>query len=238
MIFEICLFLVGCNLEILNMLPLIIVSKNKKDIDDFLQNFIKENKITKNRIYTISPLKKDILISQIRELKKQILIATPFLRLFVIYEFDGASLEAQNALLKSLEEDIIKNQFILMAENEYLILPTIRSRSEIVRLKSKNMPDAKIDEPYSNLLRKIELSTNYAFLADKTLANVQKSDVINFFEMLIIYYRSKLESSPISAKIIKKALLLKSLLESNNLNPQLTCDNLLIFINKAFMMKE
>jgi len=220
------------------MFPIILVSKSKKDADDFLQKFIQENRIGKDRIFIIFPLKKDILISQIRELKKQILIATPFLRLFVIHEFDGATLEAQNALLKSLEENVLENQFVLVTKNEYLILPTIRSRSKIVRLKNKNMSDTKIDDLYSNLLKKIELSTNYGFLADKTLANMQRSDVINFFEMLIVYYRSKLSRHPISAKISKKALYFKALLESNNLNPQLVCDNLLIFLNKAFKMKE
>ena len=69
------------------MLPLILVSKNKKDTVDFLRNFIKENKIAKDRVYTISPVKNEILISQIREMKKEIKYSSRFPRLFIFYNF-------------------------------------------------------------------------------------------------------------------------------------------------------
>ena len=220
------------------MLPIILVSKNKKDADYFLRKFIKENRIAKDRVYTIFPLKKEILISQVREIKKEIAIAIPFPRLFIFYAFDSATSEAQNALLKSLEENTAKNQFVLVTENEHSVLPTLNSRAKIIRLKYKNMFDAKIDELHTNLLKNIERSTNYRFLADKPLTNLQKDDAKNFIEMVIKYYRLKLANDPVFTKIIKKALYFRALLESNNLNPQLTCDNLLIFINKAFKMKE
>ena len=52
------------------MLPIILVTKNKDEVNHFLQKFIKENKIANNSIYSISPKKKEILISQLREIKK------------------------------------------------------------------------------------------------------------------------------------------------------------------------
>ena len=220
------------------MLPIILVSKRKKDADDFLQKFVKENRIAKESIYTIFPLKKEILISQVREIKKELAIAVPFSRLFIFYAFDSATSEAQNALLKSLEESTVKNQFVLVTENEHSVLPTLNSRAKIIRLKDKNRLDVKFDVLNTNLLENIVRSTNYLFLSDKQLTGMQKDDAKSFIEMVIKYYRLKLANDPVFTKIIKKALYFRTLLESNNLNPQLTCDNLLIFINKAFKMKE
>ncbi len=215
------------------MLPIILVSKDKKDRDNFVKKFIKENNFSESQIFKTFPLKSEILISQIREIRKELTISTPSPRLFILYDFNKATLESQNALLKSLEEQGLKNQFILVVSNEYSILPTVQSRSKIVRL-DKKLSGNKKDQPYSNLIENLESSKNYKFLSDKTLANISREDAADFFIWLILYYRKKLSSSSKSAKIIKEALRLKALLENNNLNPQLTCDNLLIFIFKTF----
>jgi len=219
------------------MLPLILVSKNKKDTNDYLQNFIKENKIAKDRVYTISPVKNEILISQIREMKKEIKYSSRFPRLFIFYNFDRATLEAQNALLKSLEETGLTNRFILAAENEYLILPTVRSRSKIIRLKQKRNLDQQAENWLINLLDNSEQTSDYRFLSNSSLADLNKEDSEKFFQTLLIYFRNKLVSNPNSVKIIKQILYYKTLLENNNLNPRLTFDNLLIFVFKTFRMK-
>ena len=219
------------------MLPLILVSKNKKDTNDYLQNFIKENKIAKDRVYTISPVKNEILISQIREMKKEIKYRSRLPRLFIFYNFDRATLEAQNALLKSLEETGLTNRFILAAENEYLILPTVRSRSKIIRLKQKRNLDQQAENWLINLLDNSEQTSDYRFLSNSSLADLNKEDSEKFFQTLLIYFRNKLVSNPNSVRIIKQIFSYKSLLENNNLNPRLTFDNLLIFVFKTFRMK-
>lgn len=219
------------------MLPIVLVAKNKDQIKNFLADFIKAQGISKHSVFETFPLKKEVLISQIREIRKEIMLASTSVRLFILYHFDKATMEAQNALLKSLEETGIKNQFILVATNEHLILPTILSRSKIVRPSKNSLNDAKIPDSNVDLLKNIENSTNYNFLSNKKLSGMTKEEVVKFFEELVMNYRSKLASDPLSAKIIIKALQLKALLENNNLNPQLTLDYLLIFINKAFKMK-
>lgn len=219
------------------MLPLILVSKSKKDTDEFVKSFIKTHNIPKNEIFKIYPQKNGILISQVREIKQEILIASTLPRLFVLYDFDHATTEAQNALLKSLEEAQLNIQFILVVKNEYFILPTVTSRSKIVRLNKDNLIKDKKYDRYREFLSTVEKSLNYRFLADATLTGVTKEDVAIFLEGLIAHYRAKLVSAPESVKILKKTLSLKLLLENNNLNPQLTLDILLIFIFKTFRMK-
>ncbi|OGK14613.1 hypothetical protein A3C98_00150 [Candidatus Roizmanbacteria bacterium RIFCSPHIGHO2_02_FULL_37_15] len=218
------------------MLPIILVTKNKDEVNHFLQKFIKENKIANNSIYSISPKKKEILISQLREIKKEIMLTTPFNRLIVIYSFDAASEEAQNTLLKSLEESILKNQFILVVENEHSVLPTIRSRSKMIKLKQRQLSNYP-NSDFNQYLSEVEKSNNYRFLSSKFI-DLDKDEINDFFLKLIVYYRGRLILKPLSAIILKKTLKLRTLIESNNLNSKFALDSLLIFINKVFKMKE
>lgn len=218
------------------MIPVILVSNDKKEVKSFLDNYIKQNNITAERIFEIYPLKKEIVISQIRELKKNIAVSTTLARLYIFHEFNKTTVEAQNAFLKSLEDDSIKNQFILLVENEYTLLPTIRSRSVIIKLKDKNT-NTKNEAKITDLMEKVENTLNYKYLAGISFTGSANEEVTKQIELIIKYYRSKLASESRAVKIIKKALNLKALLDYNNLNPQLTYDNLLIFISKAFRMK-
>ncbi|MSR87572.1 MAG: hypothetical protein EXS69_00120 [Candidatus Zambryskibacteria bacterium] len=49
------------------------------------------------------------------------------------------TLEAQNALLKTFEEPVPSTHFFLVSREENLIIPTLRSRMEIVRMTSLNL---------------------------------------------------------------------------------------------------
>ena len=220
------------------MIPIIVVSKNNKSSENYVDLLIKVQKFSRDRIFEIYPLKNEILISQVREIRREMMMGTAKTRLFILHDFDKATNEAQNALLKSLEEGGINNQFVLVAQNEYLLLPTVRSRSKIVRIGSnEEIVDDKKSDLFLNLIDDINQSADYRFLSDPRLANITREKAREFLALAIKYYRSKLSSEPRSVKIIKKALRLKALLESNNLNPQLAVDNLLIFIFKTISMK-
>ena len=84
-------------------------------------------------VFIISPQKgtnSHISIDQIRELKKHIW-QKPFANKFkflVIEEADKLTLEAQNSLLKILEEPPAHAIIVLEAKNKASILPTVRSR--------------------------------------------------------------------------------------------------------------
>ena len=218
-------------------MPLILIAKSKKETAAYIEKFIKTHKFIKSKLFRIYPVKNEILISQIREMKKEIKYSSRLPRLFIFYSFDKATLEAQNALLKSLEEAGSTNQFILAAENEYLILPTVRSRSLIIRLKQKSSFKPETENRLSGLLGSVEQALDYRFLSHLSLTELTKEDSEKFFLTLLLHFRNKLVSNPNSVKIIKQIFTYKSLLENNNLNPRLTFDNLLIFINKLFKMK-
>lgn len=219
------------------MLPIILVSEIEKDINHFLNSFIEKNKYSAANIFRIYPIKQEILISQIRELRKEILVKVSSPRLFLIYNFDQANLEAQNALLKTLEENNENNNFILILKNFYKVLPTVRSRCKIeklgttAKLKNENL------EHIRALINKIENNENYGFLSDPKINNLTNDGVHSLMTDLILFFRNRLAVDPKSGKIIRKIIELKSLMLNNNLNPKLTLDNLLIFIAKTSRMK-
>lgn len=220
------------------MLPLIIVAKSKTVVESFLQDYTKRYKFTANRIYKIFPRKNEISIQQIREIKKELKIQSPGTRLFIFFDFQHSSQEAQNAFLKSLEEQSTNNQFVLIADNEHALLPTIRSRAKIVKLNGKATEDKAVAESSAKVLDSAEKSMDYSFLASANVLKLSREDIANFMDQTIIYYRKKLIEFPSqSSKIIKKAMQIKALVENNNINSQLAIDNLLIFIKKTFKMR-
>jgi DNA polymerase III subunit delta' len=85
-----------------------------------------------------------ISIDQVRELRK-FLSLTPFQaprRVALLLGFDGATTEASNALLKSLEEPPAHSVLILTAISQQAILPTILSRCQVYHLR--RIPSADI----------------------------------------------------------------------------------------------
>lgn len=89
--------------------------------------------------------KKDISIEQARQ-ASQFTHESAFYRdgwrVVIISEADRMSRGAANALLKTLEEPGAKTVLFLLADNETAVMPTIRSRCQLVRLRP--VPDVAI----------------------------------------------------------------------------------------------
>ncbi len=77
-------------------------------------------------------LKKNISIAQTRELRAKLSNHSWLggYQIAVVNEAELLNAESANALLKSLEEPGAKSVFFLLAENEQMLLPTIRSRCQ------------------------------------------------------------------------------------------------------------
>lgn len=65
-------------------------------------------------------------------------------RVLIIDDIDRLSISAANALLKTLEEPAAHAKIIITAQNINAVLPTVRSRAQIIRLNS--LTDEKIQE--------------------------------------------------------------------------------------------
>ncbi len=95
-----------------------------------------------------------LLVDDVRDLQHKIAL-TPIegdRRIALLPDFDRATDNAANALLKTLEEPPGKVVFLLTARDQEGLLPTIVSRCEVIRLRSVNkgtLEDALIKQGYS-----------------------------------------------------------------------------------------
>ena len=76
------------------------------------------------------PDKREIVIEQIRALKKDVIVVPNEAekKVYIINDADSMNISAQNALLQILEEPPVRVVFILVTENPAILLPTVRSR--------------------------------------------------------------------------------------------------------------
>lgn len=119
-------------------------------------------------IHIVRPIEKDsIVIEQIRELhpllKQKALQGTDVNRVIIIDQADKMTIQAQNALLKKLEEPPKGVVFILTASSKMNLLPTIVSRLVLCSIKraSKTEVLAAFSEDYDKAtIEKVWLISN------------------------------------------------------------------------------
>lgn len=92
----------------------------------------------------LEPDKKLIAIEAVRQIEQFISLKVPgasrFDRAIIIEDAHLLSLEAQNALLKTLEEPPEGTLLLLTASHEQALLPTIRSRAQTIKVSRPERP--------------------------------------------------------------------------------------------------
>lgn len=202
------------------MIPLLIVSNNNKLINDYV------NKLKQDSLFSeVIPSTKEYSIEDIKGLIKETKVFHPKTRIYFLANFHLSSIPAQNSFLKLLEEPPTNVQFVLSAFNKNHLLATIISRVKIIKLRgndSQNVVGAQFIAPIIEGLNLVKFT-----ITDRESAK-------NILFQIIMFFRSRLGSDKTSPVVIKEVLCLIGLLESNNLNPQLTIDQALIFIYKCY----
>lgn len=112
----------------------------------YVENYIAENNFTP---YEVERFFEKIKIEDSRNIKKALFLKVKKQKLFVF--FSGLTIEAQNALLKSIEESDENIHFIFCIQKEDELLPTIRSRCSITNLSN----NSEIDRSLCDLVEKI-----------------------------------------------------------------------------------
>lgn len=150
---------------------------------------------------------------------------------------DGLTKEAQNALLKTLEETPKYGFIFIMATSEDVLLPTILSRCQIINLQQKvgsaqSVVDAESLKFWDNLLKnKIahRLSQTATLTKDREFTKQWLTLQIGFFRsQLLSFYKSK---SPQQLTATKCADILRQLQTTynyvnSNVNLKLALDNM------------
>lgn len=218
------------------MLPRLVISLTKKTCETYVKTVASEEKIDKFHIFTIEPIDGTITIDQIRDLRPLFLTKTPGLRMIILYSFELATAEAQNALLKILEEKTENTLFILSAVSPENILTTIQSRAKIIRFQEEVKAN---DKETAKLLDSVGNKGNYVFLNEQNHILKTKEDVLVRLSDLVRHYELQLRKHPSAANvsILKRLLATRHEVQDLNTNPQFAYDNLLIFISKLVSME-
>lgn len=220
------------------MLPVILSCPDKAQAEKIIEEYIEKNALPQSAIHRIqretaattkgrsTGKKKEISVSQMRSLQQLFFHHHSNQRVIIIEDFDTASEEAQNALLKILEEKTVNTQFFLLASNYFQILPTIRSRSSIRIIKSKN--NAELSSTYTAIAEKI-LKGDISALSEPLVQGITTEGAIELCDSMVIELRSRITKFPTTVPHLMKELLrIKNLIRQNNLNPQLAIDSLVL----------
>ena len=159
--------------------------------------------------YELGPDGKSIKVAQIRELQNVINIKPTFSKksVYIIDDADLMTIEAQNSLLKTLEEPPEYAVIILIVHNERSVLSTVKSRCiniKFSKLSDKDIKkyflknDLNFEDKNINVFKVLDGSLNnidfikddYDELLNLTVfvTNLKKNKVINFFQDGSVFY--------------------------------------------------
>ncbi len=206
------------------MQAVLISSKNFEKGRSEAEKIFKELKIDKFDI-TLFEYEKAVGIGDVRELRKKIYLK-PFKSDFKAVLIDataGITVEAQNALLKTLEEAPNDTIIILQVTSSDELLPTILSRCKIIELKweKDNIDVSKYIRILSSDNRvgeKLKLAQDLA---------KDKNEALDFLENLIINSRKDLATNYKLTKAVQK---FHTIIKTTNVNLRLALENLFLNI--------
>ena len=177
---------------------------------------------------------KSLGIDLIRQLKKSI-FRKPFSllqRLIIIKTAELLTLEAQNALLKILEEPPANNLFYLLAPDPNSLLPTIISRCRLLKLEQKwQISYAK--KELDQALIKLQKITKASVGKKVALINElfpDPDEAVDFLQKVLLILKKRFINSPLrSGKQLNKTLAALKLVKSN-INHRLVLEDLFIHL--------
>lgn len=139
----------------------------------------------------------------------------------IIYQADNLTPEAQNALLKTLEEPQ-DNQYLLLITNQTTnLLPTILSRCQLIK--------SNFQTPATSAAKMVPLADIRQNLTQTDAVNLTKDTALSYFQNQINLYQQDLikHPSPTTANIIKKLALAAAMIKAN-VDPKSALDYFLL----------
>lgn len=214
------------------MHSLLIISSNPKTGLEYAHNFLKERKISDFDITLISQ-EKAIGIGDVREFQAKIFLkpSRGKDKGIIIDTANGITIEAQNALLKVLEEPP-QNTFILVStSSKELLLPTIVSRCNIIDVSIIELTNI---EEFSNIFTTLKKKGIGERLKIAQEQSKEKDQAVVFIQGLILAAREDLKKNLDNSKenflILKKLQKGYSIVKNTNANLRLALENILLSI--------
>ncbi len=224
------------------MTSFIVSSVDRKKRSDYVQDFLQNEKIDKFDVTYIgiesSKNQNSIGIDEIKNLQIKIFlkpIKSPK-KAIIIEDGDSLTVEAQNALLKVLEEPPSHTIIILNVENIENLLPTIISRCQIVTLSTVNLKLSEDEKrELEELIKCLSAISAGEMLKKAESMSKDKDKAIDMVGKLILLLREKMlqksEKADPEVKQIKSFQELYILLKTTNVNPRFAIENTLLNLN-------
>ena len=219
---------------ILTMHSFLLITKTPKTARGWITTFCKEKNIAAIDQHNII-IEGSIGIKDIRTLQKDLFL-TPVqskTKAIIIQNGDTLTNEAQNALLKTLEEPPDNTIIIISAQNKNAFLPTVLSRCKIIELGNQNKESTENFSTFNFQLSTIPIGDRLAYAQN---ISKTKEEAISWTEQSIITLRDDLLSSHSSSGKNKLVKCLRELqrahttLSTTNVQPRFIIENLLLSI--------
>jgi len=219
------------------MTSFIIISKDKSKREAYLKDFYTKNKVDLLDVAitsfdnSVKQNMQSIGIEDVKQMQKKVFLK-PLKSTNKVVVLEDAQLlttEAQNALLKVLEEPPANTFIILTADTKEGLLPTIISRCFIVDLGENmiNISEKEKKELEEFLEQLTKWGIGERLKKAETLAK-DKAKAIEWIEKVIIVAREKMlseENALYYAEQIKMFQTLHATLKTTNTNPRFAIEN-------------
>ncbi len=206
-----------------------ILKGNTIEKEQFIKAFINDNNIAAFNIHRFT---EPIKLADAKEIKKTVSRASISggARLFVIDS--EVNVEAQNALLKTIEEFPQDSTIMFLSEN---LLPTIYSRCSVINLGQKTQGAAASFSVLDFIdSENMDHSAASALLfADLVLANKSDNIVADLVlslraDLLVAIKNHEVKKIALLFQLVKEASQIYPLIQANNLNSRLAVEKLFI----------
>ena len=207
----------------------ILIVGNKDKTKEETERIIAENSISKFDINLIES-EKTVGIAQTRLLQKNIFL-TPnsgAKKAVILESFFGITIDAQNSLLKILEEPPEDTIIMILVSSLDFVLPTIISRCKIINLSKVSKLSEKENQDILEVfedLKKDRISNALLIAQDYSK---DKDEALTFLENLILTLDKNLENNKNSGKILKDLQKTYTIIKTTNVNIRLALENLFL----------
>lgn len=186
---------------------------------EYVDKFILDEQIPS---YNIQEFNENFKIANARELIKTLAVKIPQGQARVIIIREEIQHEAQNALLKTLEELDDSVVVFFFSSN---LLPTITSRSLKINVGEIKQTQSIAFEIYPNATPAERLLLLDQFFAGK------RADVYTDLILAVrkaMFESDDLQKTKFTARLLKKLVTYSTLVRSNNLNPRIVAEKILL----------
>lgn len=208
----------------------LFIGKNKPLIIKSLNIFKKESIIAAADFYLLDC--PNIKVSQVRDLQKFLSLKphSSNYKIAIIQNSEKLTLEAANALLKTLEEPPQKSLIFLLAENKEQLLPTIASRCYLTRdnFIMENLSRGELVNLENEFDKISKMSTKEKFDYAEDLS--QKDNIIDVLTKWLLFFRNNRKSFFKSLNIVKEIQKTQKIIAATNANKRLLLENLLLLM--------